>query len=161
MVLWGIRSAYVVLVLGVVFNLLCVEVEGQAEVVEDALGEGGVEEDLALLDVAEQDQAVWVDTSLGSGVQEGTSLEDELVGAEVVALHECKLVLVREVEGASSVLHETEVKALHALGGRVGTVVAGREKLGTAETQLNIVCAGGENGLVATESVSELFLNFA
>lgn len=77
-----------------VWNLLGVEVEGQTEVVEDALGEGGVEEDLALLDVAEQDQAVWVDTSLGGGVQEGTRLEDELVGAEVVALHECKLVLV-------------------------------------------------------------------
>lgn len=76
-------------------NLLGVEVEGETEVVEDALGEGGVEEDLALLDVAEQDQAVWVDTSLGRGVKEGTSLEDELVGAEVVALHECKLVLVR------------------------------------------------------------------
>lgn len=95
MVLRGIRSAYVILASSEeCLNLLGVEVEGQAEVVEDALGEGGVEEDLALLDVAEQDQAVRVDTSLGRGVQEGTSLEDELVGAEVVALHECKLVLV-------------------------------------------------------------------
>lgn len=53
------------------------------------------------------------------------------------------------------------MKALHALCRRVGTVVAGRQKLGTAETQLNIGCAGGENGLVATKSVSELFLNLA
>lgn len=140
------------------FNLLCVEVEGQSEVVEDALGEGGVEEDLALLDVAEQDQAVWVDAALGRGVQHGTGLEDELVGAEVSALNERKLVLVREVEWASSVLHQAEVEALHALGGWVRAVVAGREKLGTAEAQLNIVCAGSENGLVATKSVNELFM---
>lgn len=139
-------------------NLLCVEVQGQSEVVEDALGEGGVEEDLALLDVAEQDQAVWVDAALGRGVQHGTCLEDELVGAEVSALNERKLVLVREVERASSVLHQAEVEALHALGGRVRAVVAGREKLGTAEAQLNIVCAGSENGLVATKSVNELFV---
>lgn len=134
-----------------VFHLLCVEVEGQAEVVEDTLGEGGVEEDLALLDVAEQDQAVRVDASLGRRVQEGTGLEDELVGAEVVALHERKLVLVREVERASSVLHQAEVEALNTQGGRIGAVVAGREELSTAEAQLDIVCAGGEDGLVAIE----------
>lgn len=97
-------------------SLLCIEVESQAKVVEDSLGEGGVEENLALLDVAEEDQAVWVDTSLGGSVQHSTSLENELVGAEVIALHECKLVLVREVEWTSSVLHQAEVEALHALG---------------------------------------------
>lgn len=143
------------------FNLLCIEVECQSEVVEDALGEGGVEEDLTLLDVAEEDQAVWVDASLGRGVQERTSLEDELVGAEVVALHKRELVLVGEVERASSVLHQAEVETLDALGGGVGAVIAGREKLGTAEAHLNIVFAGCENGLVAIKRVSEIFLNLA
>lgn len=121
---------------------------------EDSLGEGGVEEDLALLDVAEEDEAVWVDTALGGGVQHSTSLENELVGAEVIAFHECELVLVREVEWTSSVLHQAEVEALHALGGRVCAIVAGRKKLSTAEAKLNVVCAGGKNGLVATNIVS-------
>lgn len=97
-----------------VLDLLCVEVEGQPEVMEDALGEGSVEEDLALLDVAEQDQAVRVNTSLRRRVQESTGLEDELVGAEVGALDECKLIFVREVERPRSVLHQAEMQALHA-----------------------------------------------
>lgn len=51
------------------------------------------------------------------------------------------------------------MKALHALGRRVSAVVAGRQKLSTAKTQLNIVCTGGENGLVATKTVSDLSSN--
>lgn len=138
-------------------DLLCVEVKGQAEVVEDTLGEGGAEELLALLDVSKEDEAVWVHASLGGGVKHGASLEDELVGAEVVALNESKLVLVRGVERASSILHQAEVQALHALGGRVSAIVAGREKLSTTEAELNVVCARSKNGLVAVRVLASLF----
>lgn len=112
---------------------------------ESTLGELGAEQQRSVLDVGEQHQRVGIGDIL---VEDGASLQHDLVGAEVVALEEDHLVLMGQVERPRSVLHDTEVKGLDAGGGRVGAIVAGRKEFSTAETDLDIVGARRKDGLV-------------
>lgn len=128
---------------------------------EGPLGECGAEEQRGVVDVGEEHQRVRVGDGL---VEQGARLQDDLVGAEVGALEEDELVLVRQVEGSLCVLHEAEVERLDACGGRVGAVVAGGDELATTEADLYVVGARCEDGLVAVkrerESVSEPNVDF-
>lgn len=126
-------------------NTLCVEVQRHAKVVERPLGELGAEEQRGVVDVGEEHQRVRVGDVLA---EDGARLEDDLVGAKVVALEEDELVLVGQVEGPRRVLHEAEVERLDARRGRVGAVVAGGDELAATEADLDVVGARGEDGLV-------------
>lgn len=112
---------------------------------ERPLGELGAEEQGGVVDVGEEHQRVRVGDVLA---EDGARLEDDLVGAKVVALEEDELVLVGQVEGPRRVLHEAEVERLDARRGRVGAVVAGGDELTAAEADLDVVGARGEDGLV-------------
>lgn len=125
--------------------LQSIKVEEDAKVVEDARGEGGAEQEVALVDVAKELEGVGVG---GVAAEDGAGLEHDLVGGEVVALEEDELVLVGEVEGPGGVLHEAEVEGLDAGGGGVGAGVGGGDELGAAEARLHVVGGGGEDGVV-------------
>ena len=75
--------------------------------------------------------------------KDGACLEHELVGAEVGALQEDELILVREIQRAGEVLLDAEVEGLDALGGVVLAVVGVDEELGAAEARLLV-----EDGIV-------------
>jgi len=123
-----------------------VEVQGHGKVVEDARLEGCAEEQLRVVDVAEQLQGVGV----GRGaVQERARLEDQLVGAEVVAFEKHELVLVRQVERPPRVLQKAEVESLNTGSGRIGAGVARRDEFCTPEAGLDVIRAWCEDGVVA------------
>lgn len=124
-------------------NIQCIEIELESKVVESSRRESSAEQQLAVINVAEQLKRVRV-----SGVlpEDCPSLENKLVGAEVGALEKGQLVLVREVQRAHDIFEDAEVEGLDPLRARVGAIVAGRDELGPAETDLVI-----ENGVVADE----------
>lgn len=131
------------------------EVELDGEVVEDTLGELGLEElgDGAGVDVAEELEGVGVGGVLA---KDGTGLKDDLVGAEVGALEEDKLVLVGQVQGTLGILHQAEVEGLDALGGGILSVVAEGQHLSAAEADLNVGLAGSEDRLVVDGDLERL-----
>lgn len=114
---------------------------------EHPSSEGSVEQYGSVVDVAEQLQSVGVGGTAAS--KDGTGLEDQLVRAEVVALEEDELVLVRQVQRPLGILHETEVQGLDASGARVSAAVAGGDQLSTPEARLDVVRARGEDGVIA------------
>lgn len=126
-----------------------VEVERDGKVAKDTGSEGCAEQNLGRVgvDVAKQLQSAGVDGAVAADQRAG--LEHQLVGAEISALEEDELVLVGQVEGALGVRHEREVQGLDADSRVVGARVAGGQELGAAEASLDVVCAGGEDGLVA------------
>lgn len=127
-------------------GLLLVKVELDTKVVKGALGEGGAKQQRGIVDVAKEHQRVRVGGRL---VEDGARLQDDLVGAKVVALEKDHLVLVRQVERAGRVLHDAKVQRLDALGRRIRATVTGGQQLGAAEPKLDIVGARGKDGLVA------------
>lgn len=114
---------------------------------EDTGSELGLEElgDGAGVNVAEELEGIGVGSVLA---EDGTGLEDDLVGAKVGALEENELVLVRQVQGALGILLEGEVQGLDALGRGILAIVAEGQHLGAAEADLDIGLARGEDGLV-------------
>lgn len=127
-----------------------VEIQLQCKIVERCVGEGGAEQQLALVEVAKELKRVWVGRVLS---EDRPRLENKLVGAEVFALQEDELVLVREVQRPHGVFPDAEVEGLDSLGARVGAVVAGGQEFGAAEADLVV-----EDGRVANEHLGRLRL---
>ena len=123
---------------------------------KDSRLEGHAEEQLVLVDVAKQLKRVRVRRTLLA--EDGPRLEDELVGAKVVALEERELVLVREVEGPLGVFEDAKVERLDARRARVRAGVAGGEELGPPEPGLAVEDGGVADCHLDGDSVDvELF----
>lgn len=139
-------------------SLQIVEVHCHSKVVKYVWQERGVEEHLwrVRVDVAKQLERVGIGCCLAD---DGTSLEHQLVRAEVAALEKHELVFVRQVERPLLILHETEMKRLDTRCRRIGARVACREQLGAAEASLHIGGAGGKDGLVAVVEEREKSVN--
>ena len=110
---------------------------------EDTSIKGRAEKDLGRvgIDVAKELQGVGIG---GVAAKNGARLQDNLVGAEILALEEDQLVFVRQVERPGGVLLQTEVERLDAGGRGIGAVVARGQQLRSPEARLGV-----ENGLVA------------
>lgn len=130
-------------------NLQGIKVKGDGKVVKGSGAERGAEKQLGrvLLDIAKELERVRVGGGLA---QDGARLQDDLVGAEVVALEKDELVFVRQVQRPLCVLHEAEVQGLDAGGGSIGAGVAGNEEFRAPEAGLDVVGTGSKDGLVAT-----------
>src|SRR5690348_293867 len=90
-----------------------VKVESQRKVVKDVGGKGCTEEDFALVDVAKELERIRVRCVLP---QDGPRLQDELVGAEIIAFEKSELIFVGEVQRPCAVLEDAEVEGFNPLG---------------------------------------------